>query len=171
MEPVSRCCGWVSDLVWQLETHLCPVQCLHLSFSDIRVTGGQPCLELKYGVWSSRWPSGPASPGIDGPSSNSTLCNQWSLPALHPHLSCHGNLSNDVQFWDLGISGGELRVVGIRRAPGPVTVGQEGEGGAAAPSQMRWDGAQKARPALWVPSLVWDRATETPRQSSELSML
>ena len=88
MEPISKCWGWVSELVWQLETHLCPVQCLHLSFSDIRVAGGKPCLKLKYSVLSSKWPSGSASPGLDGPSSSSTLCNQWSLPPLHPHLSC-----------------------------------------------------------------------------------
>ena len=117
MEPISKCWGWVSELVWQLETHLCPVQGLHLSFSDIRVAGGKPCLKLKYSVLSSKWPSGSASPGLDGPSSSSTLCNQWSLPPLHPHLSCHGNLSNDVQSWDWGISRGELRVVGIRGAP------------------------------------------------------
>ena len=139
MEPVSKCWGWVSELVWQLETHLCPVQCVHLSFSDIRVAGGKPCFELKYSVLSSKWPSGSASPGIGGPSFSSTLCNQWSLPALHPRLSCHGNLSNDVQSWDWGISRGELRAVGIREGAALVLLHWGGKVKAELLPPARWD--------------------------------
>lgn len=72
MEPVSKCWGWVSELVWQLETHLCPVQCLHLSFSDIRVAGGKPCLELVGTVCCPR----------DGPLGQPHQAQMAPLPAL-----------------------------------------------------------------------------------------